>query len=75
MNVIAYCLAYGTILAKMGRVYKIFHNPTPKKQTVRRERERKRREGGQEKGRVREEREMRERGKGNKRESIMRHTP
>jgi gamma-aminobutyric acid type B receptor len=33
MNVIAYCLAYGTILAKMGRVYKIFHNPTPKKQT------------------------------------------
>ena len=35
MNVIAYCLGYGTILAKMGRVYKIFHNPAPmKKQMV-----------------------------------------
>ena len=26
-----YLLVYGTILAKMWRVYQIFHNPTPSK--------------------------------------------
>ena len=31
MAIIGYCLAYGTILAKMGRIYQIFHNPTPAK--------------------------------------------
>jgi len=28
LNVIAYCVAYGIILAKMGRVYIIFNNPS-----------------------------------------------
>lgn len=28
LNTLAYCLAYGTVLAKMGRVHHIFHNPT-----------------------------------------------
>ena len=34
MNTIAYCFGYGTILTKMGRVYKIFHNPTTKKNRI-----------------------------------------
>ena len=34
MAIIGYCLAYGTILAKMGRVYQIFHNPTPQKKVL-----------------------------------------
>ena len=34
MNTIAYCFGYGTILTKMGRVYKIFHNPTTKKNQI-----------------------------------------
>jgi len=29
--VLGYLLAFGTILAKMWRVYQIFHNPTPNK--------------------------------------------
>ena len=31
MYVLGYMLAFGTILAKMWRVYQIFHNPTPNK--------------------------------------------
>ena len=31
MYVLGYLLAFGTILAKMWRVYQIFHNPTPNK--------------------------------------------
>ena len=34
MNTIAYCFGYGTILTKMGRVYKIFHNPSTKKNRI-----------------------------------------
>ena len=34
MNMIAYCFGYGTILTKMGRVYKIFHNPSTKKNRI-----------------------------------------
>ena len=29
--VLGYLLAFGTILAKMWRVYQIFHNPAPNK--------------------------------------------
>ena len=35
MNIVltnlGYCMAFGTLLAKMGRVYYIFHNPTTSK--------------------------------------------
>ena len=31
MYVMGYMLTFGTILAKMWRVYQIFHNPTPNK--------------------------------------------
>ena len=31
MYVLGYLLAFGTILAKMWRVYQIFHNPAPNK--------------------------------------------
>ena len=31
LTTVAYCLAFGTILVKVGRVYHIFHNPTEKK--------------------------------------------
>jgi gamma-aminobutyric acid type B receptor len=34
VNTIAYCFGYGTILTKMGRVYKIFHNPSAKKNQI-----------------------------------------
>ena len=34
MNVVAYCFGYGTILTKMGRVYKIFNNPSVKKNQI-----------------------------------------
>ena len=34
MNTIAYCFGYGAILTKMGRVYKIFHNPSAKKNQI-----------------------------------------
>ena len=32
--VLGYLLAFGTILAKMWRVYQIFHNPTPNKMVL-----------------------------------------
>ena len=31
---LAYCLAFGTILAKVGRVYHIFNNPTERRKVV-----------------------------------------
>ena len=33
---LAYCLAFGTILAKVGRVYHIFNNPTERKKVTHR---------------------------------------
>jgi gamma-aminobutyric acid type B receptor len=29
--IIGYSLAFGAVLAKMWRVYQVFHNPTPNK--------------------------------------------
>ena len=32
--IIGYSLAFGAVLAKMWRVYQVFHNPTPNKKVL-----------------------------------------
>ena len=34
LNTLAFCLSFGTVLVKMGRVYHIFHNPTKMKKVI-----------------------------------------